>query len=199
MSFAQALQDFATKVRAKQTAGEAAHYGSLGRYLPPELRSGVSGPLIGQGLHGIGELIRNPAGLGSNINEAIQPRLGAEMRTIGQNFSGLRSEQAGAAARGNLPVSIKGALQKALNTNQMRAEGEARGNAIMESDQLRRGDLGQTYQLLDTILQFMSSGQGQGMAGVNAANSMRSMGQQQGNAANTALIGSLLQAYGGGG
>lgn len=187
--------DFGRKVAARKTAGEAAHYGTLGRYLPPELRG--AGPTIGQGIQGIGELLRNPAGLGSNIESAIKPRLETEMRSIGQNFGNLRSEQAGAAARGNLPVSIKGALQKALNTNQMRAEGNARGNAIMESDQLRRGDLGQTYQLLDTILQFISSGQGQGMAGVNAANAIQSQQHQQSNAANTALIGSLLQAFGG--
>lgn len=178
-------------------AARAQDYDAMGRYLPPELRG--AGPAIGEGLQGIGELIRNPTGLGSNLESAIQGRLGTEMRSIGQNFNNLRSEQAGAAARGNLPVSIKGALQKALNTNQQRAEGQARGQAITESDQLRRSDLDQTYRLLDTILQFISSGRGQGMAGVNAANAMRAQGQQQSNASNTALIGSLLQAYGGGG
>jgi hypothetical protein len=186
--------DFGRQVAAKKTAGEAAHYGTLGRYLPPELRG--AGPTIGQGIQGIGEMLRNPGGMSSGIEEAIKPRLGAEMRSIGQNYGNLRSEQAGAAARGNLPVSIKGALQKALNTNQARAEQGARNQALTESDQLRRGDVGQTYQLLDTILQFISSGQGQSLPGIQAANAMQSQNSQTGNAANTAMIGSLLQGLG---
>ena len=170
---------------------------STDRFLPPELRG--QGANLGAGLQGIGELIRNPAGLGSNINQAIAPRLNAEMSSIGQNYRNLASEQAGAAARGNVPVSIKGALQKALATNQGRAEQEARANAITESEDLRRGDVGQTYQLLDTILQFLSSGRGIAIPGATAANAMRSQASQQSNAANTAMIGSLLQAFGGGG
>lgn len=178
-------------------AARAKDYDVMGRYLPPELRG--AGATIGQGLQGIGDLIRNPTGLSPGIESAIQPRLNAELGSIRQNYGNLASEGAGTAARNNLPVSIKGALEKALGTNQARAERAARGQAITEGDQLRHQDLDQTYRLLDTILQFISSGRGQGMAGVNAANAMRAQAQQQSGAANTALIGSLLQGYGGGG
>jgi hypothetical protein len=144
-------------------------------------------------------MIRRPGQLSRTALSDIQPRLNSEFRNIGQNYQGLASEQAGAAARGNTPVSIKNALQKALGVSQQRARGEATNQALMESDELRRGDLDQMYSLLDTILQYTSSGMGQGIPGINAANAIKSQTSQANSAANTAAIGSLLQAFGGGG
>ena len=172
---------------------------TLQNTLPPWLRDINTGSMLSTGMQGIAELLMNPGGVSSKLQEAIKERLGSERSNISQNYAGLQSEQAGAAARGNMPVQIKDALARALETNQRRAQGDATRGAIAESEELRRTDVAQTYQLLDTILQYMSSAKGQGIQGLQAAGNI----DQTNNAANMALIASLAQgigqAYSGGG
>lgn len=139
---------------------------AIQKFLPPALRSGQTDPILGEGIQGIGDLIRNPGGLGANVADAIRPRLAAESENIAQNFRGIGSQQAGSLARTNAPVSIRSALEAALNTAQERAQRGARRDALTESEGLRRQDLGQTFSLLDAILQFMSSGRGQSIQGL---------------------------------
>jgi hypothetical protein len=168
--------------------------GDLQRYLPPELRSGTTGPLIGAGVQGIGELLRNPGGLSPVVLDAIRPRLAEESQSIAQNYRGLQANQAGVAARGNAPVSIKNALASALDVAQERAQRSARNEALTASDTMRRGDLEQVYQLLNAILAFQQAGRGTATAGIGAGTAL----QSQQNAAMMALLGSLLQPKQGG-
>jgi hypothetical protein len=164
--------------------------GDLQRYVPPALRQDVTGPTITSGIQGIGELIRRPGGLAPNVAEAINPRLAAESQNIAQNFRGIASNQAGAAARGNLPVSLKNALQAALDVAQERAQRGARGAALSESEGLRREDTSRVFSILDAILQFTQAGRGTATAGLAANAASR----QQSQAATSALVGQLLQS-----
>ena len=157
-------------------------------FLPPALQENFTGPITLQGLMAIAELLRNPGGMRSGVADAIRPRLAQESATIAQNYRGIQSNQAGAAARGNLPVSIKSALQSALDVAQERAQRGARQTALSESESLRREDIGQTYKLLDTLLQFTSSGRGQAIPGLQAAAQMA--GNRQ--AAQQASYGTIL-------
>ena len=164
--------------------------GDLQRFLPPQLRAGETGPMIGEGIQGIGDLLRNPGGLTPNVLDAIRPRLAAESQSIAQNFRGIQSNQAGAAARGNLPVSIKGSLQSALDIAQERAQRSARGEALAQSDTMRRGDLDRVFQILDAILQFQQAGRGTATQGLMQGSAL----QAQNQAAMIAAIGSLMSS-----
>lgn len=162
------------------------------RFLPPELRQQFTGPMLQSGMEGIAELLRNPGGLSPTVSDAIRARLAQESQGIAQSYRGIASQQAGAAARGNLPVSIKSSLQSALDIAQERAQRGARQTALTESDMLRRQDLQQVYALLDTIMQMISARQGQAVQGLGAA----SQSAQQRQAATLALISSLLSNVG---
>jgi hypothetical protein len=118
------------------------------------------------GVQGIMQLLQNPGGMNPNIASAIAPLLAMESENIARNFRGIRSEQQGAAARTNQPVSLKGALDAALKVAQDRAQRDTRRGAMVESEQLRRQDLGQTYAILDAINQYLSSQRGQAVQGL---------------------------------
>ena len=133
---------------------------SAEQFLPPQLRQGQIGDILTSGVQGFGNLIQRPGGLSPTVSEAILPRLAMESQNIAQNFRGIESAQAGAAARGNLPLSLKAALQSALNVAQERAQRGARQGALAESEQLRRADLERVFKILDAILQFQTSGRG---------------------------------------
>lgn len=163
----------------------------LQRYLPPSLRVGQTEPGLNAGIQGLLELIKNPGGLG-NVSQAIQPRLAQESQSIAQNYRNIGLNQAGAAARGNLPVSIKTALQQALDIAQERAQRGARGAALSESEDLRRNDLQRTFSILDAILQFMQSGRGAGITGLGQAAGVA----QNRQASNLAFLSSLLGSAG---
>ncbi len=157
-------------------------------FLPPQLRQDQIGGILQSGVQGIGDLIKNPGGLAPNVGQAIGPRLAIESENIAQNFRGIRANQAGLSARSNLPVSIRGALSSALDVAQARAQRGARRQALTDTDSLRRQDLGQTFSLLDTLLQFTSSGRGHGIQGLGAAANLN----QQNSAANQAFLGSIM-------
>ena len=162
------------------------------RFLPPALRNEFTGKTLEEGIARLGELISNPGGLSPTVSDAIRPRLAAESQNIAQSYRGIASNQAGAAARGNLPVSIKNALSSALDAAQERAQRAARGEALTQSETLRREDLKQVYALLDALLQFTGQGRGYASAGLGAA--AQSSAQRQ--AATMALIASLLNSGG---
>jgi hypothetical protein len=162
--------------------------GNIQQFLPPALREQITGPILLQAMRQIGELISRPGGLQPGVSEAILPRLAAESESIASNFRGIRANQEGALTRGNAPVSIKGALSSALDVAQERAQRGARREALTESEGLRREDVGQAYKLLDTLLQFTSSGRGQAIPGLSAAANLS--GQRQ--ASRLAGIGNLL-------
>lgn len=163
-------------------------------FLPPELRRDKTGPIIESGIEGIGNLIRNPGKLSPNVAEAIQPRLAAESETIAQNFRGLGSQQAGAAARGNTPLSIKSALSSALDVAQERAQRGARRDALMQSEALRREDLGKTFSLLESINQFMQGRLGPATAGAGADAQADAQKQAATMAAIAAIAGAAIMA-----
>lgn len=158
------------------------------RFLPPSLRLGKTGEILRGGIEGIGDLIRRPGGLSPTVSEAILPRLALESENIAQQFRGVRAEQAGRAARTNLPVSIRNALASALDVAQERAQRGTRREALAESERLRRADVGQTFGILDAILQFLQSGRGGAIRGLGQA--AQSEAQRQ--AGTQALIGSIL-------
>lgn len=162
--------------------------GNIQQFLPPALRENITGPMTLQGLMRIAEMLRNPGGLRGDVADAIRPRLAQESQTIAQNYRGIGSNQAGMLARTNAPVSIKNALQSALDVAQERAQRGARQTALSESEGLRREDTGQTYKLLDALLQFTSSGRGQAIPGL--ARSAEMSGTRQ--AAQQASYGNIL-------
>lgn len=170
----------------------------LQKYLPPSLRFGQTGDILKSGIAGIGNLIRNPGQLSPTVESAIRPRLAAESENIAGNFRGIQANQAGRAARTNLPVSIKSSLASALDVAQSRAQRGARREALTDSDKLRRADLGQTFNILQAIMQFLNSGRG------FAGGALQGVGQEEQNrsAATMAMIGSLASSagsFGGGG
>lgn len=148
-----------------------AYYGGslLQRMLPQALRAGQTDKILGAGVQGIGNLIMNPGGLSPNVSDAIRPQQAMESQSIQQNFRNMQQQNAGNAARGNAPISIKNALSSALDTQQERSMRQSRMESLMQSGLLQRQDAEQVYKLLDTILQFMSSGRGQGVQGLAAA------------------------------
>lgn len=165
------------------------------KFLPPELRYQNTGPIFQSGLKGIADLLRNPGGLSPTVSDAIRPRLASESEQIATNFRNLSQEQAGTAARNNLPVSIKSALDAALGFSQERAQREARRSALTDSEQLRRSDTEQFYKLLDAINQFLSSGRNAAVGALGQA----AQSEASTDAATLAMIGSIASAAAGGG
>ena len=174
----------------KNLSSLAKGYGSsdIQKFLPKYMRAQYSDPIIQSGMQGIADLLQNPGSLSPNVSAAIQPQLANESQNIAQNFQNLQSNQAGAAARGNLPVSIKDALSSALGVDQERAQREARMQALSQSGQLQRSDTEQLYKLLDIINQFITSGRG---GAINALGIPAQLGQQR-QAANESFVGSLI-------
>ena len=124
-------------------------------------RGGIVDPFIRSGLQGIGQLIQNPGGLAPNVGAAIGPRLSIESERIGRNLRGQQSEAQGNLSRsglGNTPFAA--ALNVALERAAARDQSVARRSALSETDQLRRQDLGQVFQLLQAQLSFLNSGRG---------------------------------------
>lgn len=138
-------------------------------YFPEPLRFGHTNPIISSGLAGIADLLKNPGGISPTVSDAIRPFLANESQNIATNYRGLAENQAGAAARGNVSVPIRAALDSALGIAQERAQREARNTAIGQSEQLRRSDLSQLFNLLDILQQFGATGRGQGLQGLGAA------------------------------
>jgi len=152
-------------------------------FLPRALQTQNINPYLVQGMQNLGGLIQNPGGTSEWLQGNIASRLGAEKQNIAQSMAGTRSEVSGSAARSNTPVSLKNALSSALDTAQARANRQAEQQAVSESEQLRRQDIPQTFNLLDTILQYVSSGRGQAVQGLKGAGQLdlqsRGMQQQQ--------------------
>lgn len=162
------------------------------RFLPLALRAPNIDPTLNKGFAGIAELIANPGRLSGNVAQSIAPRLAIESSRIANDFSGMRANQAGQLARGNAPVSIKTALETMLARQEGAAQGELRRNALMESEQLRRADLGQTYDILGAIQGLINP-----RLGVAGPLQGQMMAQSQQNAAaNQAALASLAGALG---
>jgi hypothetical protein len=161
-------------------------------FLPSYLQSEQIGPAMTAGFQNIGALLRNPGALSPTVAEAILPRQAMESERVGREFQGIKAEQAGAAARSNLPVSIKNALASALNVAQERAQRDVRRGALADTDQLRRQDLQMVFPILDAILQFVSSARGQSIQGLGAAGGI----DQDREASQLAMIGSILSNLG---
>lgn len=167
------------------------------RLLPQPLQFQQTYGGLQSGIQNISDLLRNPGGLNPNVAGAIAPRLGQESQNIAQQFRNILSQQQGAAARGNLPVSLKAALESALNVSQERAQRGARAEALSESEQLRRQDTDQTYKLLQTILQFIQSGRGQATSQQALGAQEKASDDQKKNALIAAIGGLLAPATGG--
>lgn len=169
--------------------------------LPKALRKSTTGPMLQDWIGQLGDLLKNPGGLSPTVSAAILPRLAMESESIAQNFRGIGENQAGAAARGNAPVSIKNALSAALDIAQERAQRQARMGALAESAALRREDIGQGFNLLDAIRNFLATQKGLETS-VYGTRVQDSASRQ---AANTQMLGSLLSglassgAFSGGG
>jgi len=165
---------------------------ALQRFLPPSLKFGNTGDILQSGIQGIGELIQNPGGLGGNVADAIRQRLATESEGISRDFRGIKENQAGAAARSNLPTSIKTALSSALDVAQNRAQRGARREALTDSESLRREDLDRTFSILDALLQFTSTGRSQA---VGAATATAGLAENR-KASELAFFGNLLSSAG---
>lgn len=167
-----------------------APYGSdlIQGFLPGPLRAQLTDPIIQSGIMRLGQLISQPGRLAPGVSEGILPRLAAESENIAGQYRGLMSQQSGALSRANAPLSIRTALESALNTAQERAQRGARREALTDSDLLARQDIGQIYPLLNSMLQFTSSGRGQAIPGLAQSANLA----QNRNASNIGAIGTLL-------
>jgi hypothetical protein len=186
------LQQLQEKIFGARFEGPA-----LQNFLPEALRVRNINPFLDAGINNLSQLLLNPGGINPLLGQSTEERIQSETGLVNQNFENIKAEQAGQAARTNVPVSLKGALSKALDTAQARASREVTQNAVAESEDLRRGDVGQTFNLLDTILNFVSSGRGQAVGGLGAAGQLNLQAQNaqaQQNAALSAGIGSLAQS-----
>ena len=154
------------KLEKYSTAGFDSPYNQ--DLLPYALRGMGNQERIFSGVKQIGQMIQNPGQLSPTVSSAINPRLAIESENIAQNFRGLGQNQAGAAARSNLPVSIRTALQSALGVAQERAQRDTRRGALSDSDQLKRQDLEQVYKLLDQMRAFSLGGKGIATQGLTA-------------------------------
>lgn len=162
------------------------------RFLPTALRAPQIDPVLNRGFAGIADLIANPGRLSPNVAQSIAPRLAIESSRIANDFSGMRQNQAGQLARGNAPVSIKSALETMLARQEGAAQGDLRRTALMDSEQLRRADMAQVYDILGAI-------QGQvnprlGVAGPLQGQMMAIT--QQNAAANQAMYADILGSLG---
>lgn len=172
----------------KSLAG--AHWDSerIQRYLPEVLRSMNVNPALFAGLRGITGLLERPGSLSPTTADAIRPQLAQESQQIAQNFRNMGANQAGAAARQNLPVSIRAALDQALDVEHARAQRGAQQGALAQSAQLQRQDLENFYRLLEQMANFGVQSRGQGIQGLAA--SQGADANKQGAAMST--IGSLM-------
>ena len=171
-------------------------YEELQFHLPPELRMGQTGPLIGAGMEGIGNLIRNPGGLSSQVGTSVAPGIAMASQDVAQQFRNQATNQAGAAGANNLPPSVKALLQAIQGTSQEGAQRGVQAKGLGQTDQVKREGLQHTYKLLDTIMQFLASGRGQTIPGLIGAAQNRSENYQRSSAANMASLASLLQNFG---
>lgn len=165
------------------------------RFLPYPLQAGNIDPVLNAGIGGIADLIRNPGQLSPTVSSAISPQLANESQDISQQYRGIGQNQAGALARSNAPMSIKGAMQSALDIAQERAQRGARNTALTESDQLRRQDLNQTYALLNAIMSFTQPNKQLAVAGLGEQSDLA----QKRQAANEAFWASVIQSVAGAG
>ena len=161
-------------------------------FLPPALRNFANSPDFATGLRNLGALMANPGGINPNISQAIAPWLANQSQDIATNFRGMGQNQAGAAARGGLPVSIKTALDSALNVSQERAQRAARGEAMTQSEALRRQDLSSIMPLLSVINDFVSSGHGQGVQGLADLYNTKHGGSTNNTSAGIGALGSII-------
>ena len=163
------------------------------RFLPGALQAGNIDPTLMAGISGIADLIRNPGSLSPTVSSAIAPRLANESQDISQQYRGIGSNQAGALARSNAPMSLKGALQSALDVAQERAQRGARNDALTSSDQLRRADLSQVYNLFNAIQSFTQPNKQLAVQGLGEASQIA----QQRQAANEQFWSSVIQSVAG--
>lgn len=163
-------------------------------FLPTQLQSQFSGPVLQNWMQNMGQLQANPGGLAPNISQAIAPWLSNESQSIATNFQGLGQNQASALARGNAPVSIKAAMQSALGLQQEQAQRAARNQAMTQSEALRRQDISSALPLLDALQQFTNSGR---MGAIGGLGQTAQIAQQR-QAANEAFIASIIQSLAGG-
>jgi len=164
------------------------HSDLIQNFLPGALQTRNTDAILQSGIQGIGNLIQNPGRLSPTVADSIRQRLASESEAIGTNFRGIRSQQAGATARSNAPLSIKTALGSALDVAQERAQRGARRDALSASEDLRREDLGQTFNLLDIINQFIGTRLAPSISGAG-------IGAQQQGQQNAALLGAAGEAF----
>lgn len=164
------------------------------KFLPSPLERKNVNPILQAGIQAIGELIQNPGQLSPTVSESILPRLATTSEGIARDFRGIRSQQAGRLARTNAPVSIRNALDQALDVSQSRAQRGSRREALTESEGLRRQDVGQVFNILNALLQFTSAGRGTAVQGLGQQAGIAQQRQQ----ANQAFLGDIIESVVGG-
>ena len=165
------------------------------------IESGDITPFLNAGIQGIGQRAARPGLLSPQIAQALQ----AQFALASQGLAGT-SRATAAKLANRLGATGAGSGAKATAgaaglVGQERAQRGLRGKGLLQTGQLQRADQQQTFNLLDTILQFISSGRGQNIQGLRGAGQL-AIGQQaftnQQRAANIASLGSALSSIGGG-
>ena len=125
---------------------------SMGRY-------GEGGPTpfgqaLGTGATNLADLFRNPGGISPNLSSAIAPLMALRSQQIARDTQGASQQAAGGLARSGLGGSgMAQALEAAIQRAGQRDIADARSQATVQSEQLRRDDIG---TFLDTVNMLMS-------------------------------------------
>lgn len=158
--------------------------------LPPYLRRGATGPMLQSGMQGIGQMLTSPGKLSGTVAPALLPQQAMQSDAIARASHGTMANRMGAAGASNLPANIRMAIMSMLQGGQAGAQRGVQGQALTQSDALRKQDLMHTYKIYDAILQYLSSARGQAIEGLAGA----APAQMNKEAANTAAVGAGIQA-----
>jgi hypothetical protein len=185
------------------------------KLLPPSLRSffpakrgkrsktGIENanitPALTAGIQNIGRLAAQPGTLSPEIAAALQARFSQASQGLASGSQNNLQQLLNRLAAGNASSSAVNTAGAAGLVSQERGQRGLRGQGLSQTDQLQRADSQQVFNLLDTLLQFISSGRGQNVQGLAGAGQL-AVGQQaitnQQQAAQIASLGSALSSIG---
>jgi len=158
-------------------------------------------PFINSGVRQLGLLSAFPGVLNPQVAPALKAGTAMQSTQAAQNDTAQAQRVMNRLASTGGSQGANPLATAAMNLSADASQRGVRGAALSQTDQLKRSDTQQTYNLLDAVLKFISSGRGQSVAGLQGAaqlaQSQKAI-QQQYQASQLAMLGSGLSSFGGG-